>query len=226
MSARSALAAVAVALAVGGCGNKDAAPETEKRASIAAPVRAPASTEITAADLRRVKPQTASHAFLEYWSDLQWQDWVSALGRYSPGFRRVVGTSKILEALKYQASFYRSVKPKIERESTRQALTTVRYSFDTSGTRRLSSTILRKQDGRWTLVFDVLLNGALQSWAQTRTQQLTAPGAAKPTKEALKAGIEASELQARYLPFLGLKTEPGAGSAGRSDSADGAENPG
>jgi hypothetical protein len=227
MKARPALAAAAVAIAIGGCGSKDPAPEAVERTSITAKVRAPAKTEITNADLRHVKAPTASHAFLEYWSELQWQEWISAVDRYSAGLRRVVGTSRILEALQHQASFYRAVKPKIEREATRKGLTTIRYSYiDSAGTRRLSSTIWRMEDGRWTLVYDGLLDGALQSWAQTRTQQLTAPDAAKPTAAALKAGIEASELQARYLPFLGLKTTPRNGSRRRSGTASSAENPG
>ena len=40
---------------------------------------------------------------------------------------------------------------------------------------------------------------------------MTAPDAAKPTKEALTAGIKAAELQGRYLQFLRPQASPVGG---------------
>lgn len=226
MSARPSFALAALAVVAVGCGSSGGTPEPVERASIAANVRAPSSTEISDADLRRVEQGTASRAFLEYWSDLQWQDWISALDRYSPGLRRIVGPRHILAALQHQAGLYRSVKPAVERESTRRSLTTVRFSYGVPAQpRQLSSTIWRKADGRWTLVFDSLLAVALQTWAQTKAQQ--APDATKPTKEALKAGLDAAELQNRYLPFLDLTADKAGRARGSGDGGSGsAANPG
>jgi len=206
---------VVVALAVSGCGRSDSTSrDAVESHSITEGVRAPSRSEISDTDIRRFKRLTASRAFVEFWSDLQWQNWVDAVDCYSPDLQRVVGVSNILEALKYQASFYRSVKPVVQQETTRRGLTTVRYSYaDPSGTRNLNSTIWRQEHGRWALVFDGFLDTALQAWAQFRTQQITAPNTPKPTKQALKAGIEASELQGRYLQSIRPETPAGPGGA-------------
>jgi hypothetical protein len=204
MNRRPAVLATAFALTLTGCGSSTRqTPDAVQSSSITADVRAPSKTEITGADLNRIKDDTAPRAFLEFWSDLQWQDWVGAVDRYSPGLQRVVGARNLLEALKSQAGVYRGAKPSVRKASQRRGFTVVRFAFaDESGNRRLSSTIWRREAGRWRLVFDGLLDDALRSWAQNRTQQLTSPDAAKPTKQALKAGIDASELQGRYLPFI------------------------
>jgi hypothetical protein len=204
MNSRPAVLAMTFALTLAGCGGSaPPTPDAVQRDSITADVRAPSKNEITDADLKRIKDDTAPRAFLEFWSDLQWQNWVGAVDRYSPGLRRVVGARNLLEALKYQAGVYRGAKPSVRKASRRRGFTVVRFALsDQSGNRQLSSTIWRREAGRWRLVFDGLLDGALRSWAQNRTQQLTSPDAAKPTKQALKAGIDASELQGRYLPFI------------------------
>jgi hypothetical protein len=204
MNRRPAALAMAFALTLTGCGSSTRpTPDPVQSSSITADVRAPSKNEITDADLKRIKDDTAPRAFLEFWSDLQWQNWVGAVDRYSPGLRRVVGARNLLEALKYQAGVYRGAKPSVRKASRRRGFTVVRFALsDQSGNRQLSSTIWRREAGRWRLVFDGLLDGALRSWAQNRTQQLSSPDAAKPTKQALKAGIEASELQGRYLPSI------------------------
>jgi hypothetical protein len=204
MNRRPAVLAMAFALTLTGCGDSTRpTPDAVQSASITADVRAPSKNEITDADLNRFTDGTAPRAFLEFWSDLQWQDWVGAVDRYSPGLQRVVGARNLLEALKSQADVYRAAKPSVQKASRRRGFTVVRFALaNPSADRQLSSTIWRREAGRWRLVFDGLLDAALRSWAQNRTQQLTSPDAAKPTKQALKAGIEASELQGRYLPFI------------------------
>jgi len=205
MSRRRAVGAVVGAcFALCGCGSSTATePDAVEAESITEGVRAPSQSEITEDDLDRFKRGTASRSFVEFWSDLQSQDWVAATDRYSRGHQRVVGPRRILEALKYQAGLYRGAKPAIQAQSTRRGLATIRFSYtDPAGARRLSSTIWQQESGRWRLVFDGLLEGALRSWAQAKTQQITAPPALKPNREALKAGIEASERQGRYLRFV------------------------
>lgn len=204
MTRRSAARAVASILAVAliGCGSSSNKPDAVEGTSIADGVRAPSKTEITGKDLKRFDQAAASRAFMGFWSDLQWQSWIEALDRYSPGLQRVVGDRNIYEALKHQAPFYRSVKPSVESESTRDGLTTIRYSYSQSGDRKLNSTIWRREGGRWKMVFDGFLDTALESWAQFRVQQTTSPRATAPTKQAIKAGVEASELQGRYLRFF------------------------
>lgn len=221
MRKRSAvlLLTACVAAGVSGCGSSNGSkPESRERDSITAEVRAPARTEVTAADISRYKDDTASRAFMQFWSALQWQDWIGAIDRYSPGLKRVVGSRNLLGALRSQAVLYRSAKPSIRSESRRRGgLTTVRFSFaDQAGARRLSTTTWRREAGRWTLVYDGLLDEALQSWAQIRAQQISNPDAPEPTKDALKAGIEASELQGGYLRFL----RPGAAPQTSAPDAD------
>jgi hypothetical protein len=179
MNRRRAVLATAFALMLTGCGDfTRETPDAVQRSSITADVRAPSRNEITDADLERVKGDTAPRALLEFWSDLQRQDWVGAVDRYSPGLRRAVGARNLLEALKSQAEVYRSAKPSVRAASRRRGFTVVRFALsDQSGTPRLSSTIWRREAGRWRLVFDGLLNGALQSWAPGAT----ARGAAAQT---------------------------------------------
>jgi hypothetical protein len=187
-----------------GCGNSNGSkPDPVEGAGITKGVRPPSETEVTNADITRYKDDTASRAFMRFWSQLQYQDWIGAIDRYSPGLQRVVGERNMLGAFKFQAAFYRSAKPVVRTEARRRGLTVVCFTYaDGAGKRKLSSTTWRREGDRWTLVFDALLDEALQSWAQSRVQQRTAPNSPRPTKEALRAGIEASELQGRYLPFL------------------------
>lgn len=218
MTRRPAVIVMAFTLTLTGCGGSTRQTSDAVQSNgITADVRAPSKNEITDADLRRVKDGTASRALLAFWSDLQWQDWVGAVDRYSPGLQRVVGVRNLLEALKSQAGMYRGAKPSVRRETRRRGYTVVRFTFtDQSGNRQLSSTIWRREAGRWRLVFDGLLDGALRSWAQARAQQMTGPDAAKPTKQALKAGIDASELPGRYLPFIlhGVRARSAAADTG------------
>jgi hypothetical protein len=176
MNRRPAVLAMAFALTLTGCGSATApTPDAVETDSIAADVRAPSKSEITDADLERVKDDTAPRALLEFWSDLQWQDWVGAVDRYSPGLRRVVGARNLLEALKSQAGVYRGAKPSVQEESRRRGFTVVRFALsDQSGNRRLSSTIWRREAGRWKLVFDGLLDGALRTWAPGATARSAA----------------------------------------------------
>jgi hypothetical protein len=52
------------------------------------------------------------------------------------------------------------------------------------------------------MIYDSNLDGALRGWAQGRMQDMTAPDATEPSAKALRAGIEASELQSAYLETL------------------------
>lgn len=201
--AAPALAISLVAASIGGCGDSGDKPEGIESTSIVSDARAPSKSEITDADIGRTAPATASRAFTEFWSSLQWQDWPAAVNRYSPGLRRAVGWQRILAAVKYQGSLYRVAKPALERESTRNGLTTVRYSYvDQVGARNLNTTIWRQENGRWMLVFDGLLDSGLQASAQARVQAKTGTDSATPTKEALAAGARASALQGRFLESL------------------------
>ncbi len=199
MRRRNIAGTVAVcALLLVGCGGDSDGGVTQR--SIAEKVQPPANALIAEADVTSADSGSAAQAFLAYWSSLQWQAWPESARFFSPAFQDYIGTGRIVEALKSQAAFFRSTKPEIKQEYTRNGLRIVRYEFvDGQGRKTTSSTTWQRQNGSWLLVYDSYLDIALRGWAQAREQQTTDPGARTPSAKALQAGIQASELQSAFL---------------------------
>lgn len=182
-----------------GGGGTDNAREVGQR-SIAPKVAPPAKALIEQADIERAAGASASEAFLRFWSSLQWQAWPEALSYYSPSLQAYVGAARIVEALKFQTTFFRASKPILRGESSRRGKTSVRYEIvDAAGVSTLSSTTWRRENGEWVIVYDSNLDGALRGWAQSRSQQTTDPRAKEPSAQGLEAGIKAGEAQSGYL---------------------------
>ncbi len=189
----SALALLALAALVTGCGSSASEP---------AGTNAP-NNLLTPAELSRYPEGSVQSAFLNFWSDLQFRSWSDAAAFYSPAFRDFVGTANVIGAKKLNGSIYPLLKPTIVRIGQGPEGKTVYYSVrETDGTKELASIAWRDEGGNWQIVYDSRLDGELQQLAQNRVE-LERKGALPKTEEevspaAVKAGNEASQLQAEF----------------------------
>src|SRR4051794_16667167 len=101
-------ALIAAALAVTGCGGGGGkeAREVGKK-TIAGKVEPPTKTTITDADLAKFPGDTPQHAFLQFWSNAQFQSWDGMASFYNDDLAHFIGIDRLVEALKTQAALYR-----------------------------------------------------------------------------------------------------------------------
>jgi hypothetical protein len=150
-------------------------------------------------------------AFLEYWSDLQYQSWAEVAAYYEPAFRDSIGTVAIIGGKKVNSSSYPQLKPAIVKVSGNGDFTTIHYTLQfIDGSRELASVTWRKLGGSWGLVFDSRLDAELKQYAENRVE--IEENGALPTDpadispDATRAGAAAAQAQARFLQqTLGLK---------------------
>ncbi len=193
-------AAWVVILGISACG--DSSPETE---------RAP-NNLVSQSEADRQPAGSAERAFLEYWSDLQYQSWAEVAAYYEPAFRDSVGTAAIIGGKKINGSSYPQLKPAIVRVRDKGDFTTINYSLVfIDGTKELASVTWRKDGGSWQLVYDSRLDAELKQYAENRVeleQNGTLPtDAANASPEAVSAGALAAQAQARFIQqALGLKS--------------------
>lgn len=155
---------------------------------------------------------SVERAFLEYWSDLQYQSWAEVAAYYEPALRDSVGTAAIIGGKKVNGSSYPQLKPAIVKVRDNGDFTTINYSLVfIDGTKELSSVTWRKDDGSWQLVYDSRLDAELKQYAENRIeleQNGTLPtDAADASPEAIRAGAAAAQAQARFIQqALGLES--------------------
>jgi hypothetical protein len=197
----SFLAAMASALALGGCGSAAGKRVTQQLAqhSIAPAVRGLPSATITNSEIQAAPSGSPSRAFLSMWSDLQWQSWPGALSYFPVGMIDYIGGADVLQAFEFNAALYRTSKPKIEEQSTTAGRATIRYVLMGKTPAVPMSIVWTKVEGRWMVYYDAELNGVLASWAQVQTQQALDPTATTPSAQALAAGARLEGAQSRYL---------------------------
>ena len=94
-------AAWVVILGISACGDSSSA---EKRAP---------NNLVSQAEADRQSAGGVERAFLEYWSDLQYQSWAEVASYYEPAFRDSVGTAAIIGGKKINGSSYPQLKPAI-----------------------------------------------------------------------------------------------------------------
>jgi hypothetical protein len=142
---------------------------------------------------------SAERAFLQYWSDLQFQAWPSAARMFEPGLRRLVGDDVLIRALANQAAAYRASRPDVVSATTRGDRALVRYlRIGIEGTAPASSSWRRYARGRWLISYDPLLDQALADLRQRETQERIDPLAQRPVPEAIRAASEARRIQSLY----------------------------
>jgi hypothetical protein len=187
--------AIAVVLTLAACGGNGANDVTTM--SIVEP---PAELLVTPDEIGRQQPGSAGRAFLRYWSALQYSAWTVAIGHYDPRFVRLVGLPRFIDAMRAQASYFRTAKPKLGRTQRDERQAVVRYSIRGFDGRPMSTSTTWKQTGeKWQVLYDPQLDVILQSYAQNEAQARIDPNARTHSKEALEAGRRAAQLQSRFL---------------------------
>jgi len=149
--------------------------------------------------LEKTPPGGVRRAFLQQWSNLQFQAWPTAARAYEPGLRRAVGDDALIRALANQAPFYRASRPQIVAVSRTGEQALVRYNrVSESGATPTSMSWERGADGRWLISYDPLLDLALGDLRQLETQQRIAPLAQTPAPAAIRAGLAGRKVQSAY----------------------------
>lgn len=193
------LAAWVLILGISSCGNSS--PETE---------RVPDNL-VSQPEIDRQQDGSVQRAFLEYWSDLQYQSWSEVAAYYEPDFRDTVGTAAIIGGKKLNAPSYPLLKPEIVRVRDRSDFTTINYSLRfIDGSKELASVTWRKLDGSWQLVYDSRLDAELKQYAENRVEVeengVLPPDPAEASPAARQAGEAAARKQAQFAEqALGTK---------------------
>lgn len=194
------------ALALTACGGTTRVASQLHGSSIAPKVTPPSASLITEKEINVLPTSSPRRSFFSMWSDLQWQSWPEALSYYHTGLILRIGEVKLLQVLKFEASLYRTTKPRVEEESTQGPRVTIRYipsaakSDSSSAAVYLPTSVTwEKVNGQWIIYYDSGLNSALRAWAQAEAQQTIDPTALTPSPRAVVAGIHAGELQDQYL---------------------------
>ena len=155
-------------------------------------------------DRARFGDDAVENAFLNFWSDLQFLDFNSAVETYDPRLVEFIGGRRVEEALKLQRGLFVKSKPEIIRVRERGKRATVRYTVvDLDGELTPNTVTWIKDDGEWRILYDSLLDKLLTASAQTTAQKRINPDPkAPPAKQAIAAGEAASRLQRRFLEQL------------------------
>jgi hypothetical protein len=142
---------------------------------------------------------------LELWRDLATADLHSAARFFDDRVRQAVRTRDFSRALADQRRDVEDAEPVVVGEEATPVGTLVTleaYESDSPPTRY--SYLLRRNDGRWLIVFDTLTQSALRGRVQNRTQSRLDPKPGRPSARAASAGASAAErYRAAVLAFLG-----------------------
>lgn len=192
--------AAAVIISVSACGNAAEGPS---------PSDAP-SNLVSRSEVDRAKGGSVEQALLEYWSALQYQAWAEVASYYDKSLRGLIGTASIIGAKKLNAPSYPLLKPSIVEVTSRDDLSTIKYSLRLAdGTRELSSVTWREVDGSWQIVYDSRLDTELTQFEENQVE-ISRTGVL-PTEiseispDAVRAGGKGAQKQARFLQELYLK---------------------
>jgi hypothetical protein len=181
------------------CGSDPKRAERLAGKTLAGTTVPPERTLITQSAINDRPAGSPERRLVSLWSDLQWQSWREALGYYSPALLEFAGASKISSALRNQATYFRAVKLTVTDTVAHGTDQTVRYTLtDARGVTSPQSTTFERQGAVWYIVYDSYLDEALRVWAQNRAQQTVDPNAKTPSRQAVVAGTQASELQADF----------------------------
>jgi hypothetical protein len=198
----AAVSAVSLACLIGGC-------STKRNEATTAPTRVQKNgllvtdaLPLTLNDLKKYKAGTPAAAVMELFFYAQWGSSPNVASMYDPGAVRAVGIDNLvgtysavrpsLNALQLRVLTDRtdSVGGFVAVEGRSREADPVRYSFE-----------LRNSGGRWRVVFDTLLEGALPSYVQ---DSLDPEHPGSPSSRARRAGIRvASDYRVYYARTQG-----------------------
>jgi hypothetical protein len=170
----------------------------------------PPDNIVSRSEVDRYPKGDVQHAFLEFWSALQYQAWAEVISYYDPSFRDSVGTVAIIGGKKLNASSYPLIKPSILGVTRQGDLTTIKYAVRLSdGTQERASVTWRKVRGTWQIVFDSRLDAELNQFAEDRVEIARSGGLPtdldKVSPSAVRAGNAASQRQAIFLQSLDIR---------------------
>ncbi len=147
---------------------------------------------------------SVENAFFNYWSNLQFLDFNTAVDTFDPRLVEFVQSSRLEDSLKLQRGLFLKSKPEIIRVRKRGNRASVRYTIvDIDGQVTPNTITWVRDDGEWKILFDSLLDKILSFHAQNKAQKRINPDPkAPPAKQAIEAGDSASRLQRRFLEQL------------------------
>lgn len=159
---------------------------------------------LTSEDIEATEPGSPQRAYLSYWRDAQFQNWAGAMDSFDPGLVDAVGFDELLGGLRSQAALMRVNAPALESASTSEpGLTSLPYAIvDAEGDVTTQTATLREKGGRWLIVYDSFLDGAIGGFVAGRVQAEIDPSAPTNSIEADRAGGRATLRQGRYLEQL------------------------
>jgi|SRR5665811_1147608 len=190
----ASLAGLLVALAVSSCGTS----ASEPASSLAT------NNLLQGSDFSRYPQGSVEGTFFKYWSSLQFRSWAEAAAYYDPSFRDFMGTATLIGAKKLNGSTYPLLKPTVARVGSQGDETTVYYTLRLAdGSKELNSMTWRKEGGNWQVIYDSRLDAELAQLAQNRVEidksgSLPTDASQAPSPQAAKAGLDASQFQARF----------------------------
>lgn len=194
--------ALLLALSLAACGNSSDSP---------APSSTAPNNVLSRAEVEEQPAGSVERAFLEYWSDLQYQSWAEVAAYYEPDFREAIGTAAIIGGKKINGSSYPQLKPEIVRVSDNGDFATINYSLQfIDGSKELASITWRRDGGSWQIVYDSRLDAELRQYAENRVEieenGVLPTSAENISPAATRAGAAAAQAQARFLQqAIGVK---------------------
>lgn len=149
--------------------------------------------------IARAPAGSVKRAFLQYWSDLQFQAWRTASQSYAPGLRDAIGDDVLIRALANQGPSYLASKPVISSIKVSGDRALIRYfRVKPDGATPASAEWMQTRDRSWVISFDPLLDPAVAQLRQLEVQQAIDPLAQKPIPAAVRVGNRARKLQSEY----------------------------
>ena len=146
--------ALLLVLGLAACGDSSDSPASSSTAP---------NNVLSRVEVEKQPAGSVERAFLEYWSDLQYQSWAEVAAYYEPDFRDSVGTAAIIGGKKINGSSYPQLKPEIVRVRDNGDSATINYSLQfIDGTKELASITWRKRDGSWQVIYDSRLDAELR----------------------------------------------------------------
>ena len=198
---------IAVAIGLASCGKNAPVTDTVKQADRER--RLPLAAEekrleerrlVSRDDLRKVPRRSVQHAFYEYWSALENEEWSVALHFYPRETQRRLKPATLVVALRIETQTP-LVKPLIRSaRKTGGNEASIRYYVRRGdGALRPTSMIWHRRRGRWYIAYCSTLDDSYSAAVQQAVQSTIDPTAKTPSKQALRAAEKARRAQAAAL---------------------------
>jgi hypothetical protein len=117
----------------------------------------------------------------------------AAIAQYEPAVVRAVNPVDFAGAAQAQYSSLRASQPQVQAVKPAKGGTIVVVALAPQGERRDSYAFtVRRTNGEWLIVYDALMDDAINTYTTLRTQARLAPGASRTAPQAQAAGTRES----------------------------------